>query len=73
MTHKLVGYDRHTERVAFECDVPNYLLETTKQFALVPADDGGATGNYPLTKTKVFELIRRYDLDYFLEPVGAKQ
>jgi hypothetical protein len=39
ITHRLVGYDRTTERVVDEYDVPDAVLPVARDIAKVPADD----------------------------------
>jgi hypothetical protein len=74
MTHSLVGYDRETERVAEEFDVPDVALPRAKALARVPADDPEAIRCYPLDASGAQDLAdmlkARIDTerrDYFLE------
>ena len=74
ITHSLVGYDRLTERVAEEFDVPDALLPTAKELARVPADDPDAVMCYRLDPPGARDLAdilkARIDTarrDYFLE------
>ena len=72
--HSLVGYDRRTERVAEEFDVPDALLPDAKELAHVPADDPDAMMCYPLDPSAACHLaaVIRANIDaarrdYFLE------
>jgi hypothetical protein len=74
VTHSLVGYDRLTERVAEEFDVPDAVLPRAKELAGVPAADPDAIMCYPLDASgarDLADLIKaRIDAelrDYFLE------
>jgi len=79
-THSLVGYDRRTERVVEEYDVPDSVLPRAKKLARVPADDPEAIMCYPLDPSKAHDLAHilnaRIDTDrrdYFLEGFNAEQ
>ena len=72
--HSLVGYDRVTDRVAEEIDVPSAALPKAKKIASVPADDAGAIMCYPLDARAASVLaallgatIDTDRRDYFLE------
>ena len=74
ITHTLVGYDRQTERVTEEFDVPDTVLPRAKAFARVPADDPDALMCYPLDASEAHDLadllnakIDTERRDYFLE------
>jgi hypothetical protein len=77
ITHSLVGYDRISDRVADEFDVPDAILPTAKELAGVPADDPDAMMCYPLDASRARDLAdlikARIDTerrDYFLEGVA---
>ena len=77
-THSLVGYDRLTERVAEEFDVPNAVLPRAKELARVSADDPDAIGCYRLDAAAAHDLedILKARIDtrrreYFLEGFAA--
>lgn len=77
--HRLVGYDRATERVADEYAVSDSLLPQAKSLAHVPADDPDAAMCYPLTPAAARDLagtmMARIDTDrrdYFLEGFAAE-
>jgi hypothetical protein len=72
--HSLVGYDRLTERVAEEHEVPDSVLPRAKELARVPADDPDAIMCYPLDPSGAHYLaailkasIDPERRDYFLE------
>jgi len=74
ITHSLVGYDRRTESLAEEFDVPDAVLPKAKELARVPADDPEAVMCYPLDALRARRLAdmleARIDTerrDYFLE------
>ena len=74
LTHSLVGYDRTTERVVEEYEVPDQVLARAKQLARVPAEDPDAMMCYPLGASEARDLAdvlnARIDTDrrhYFLE------
>ena len=74
VSHSLVGYDRVTERVAEEYDVPDAFLPKAKQLARVPDHDPDAMMCYPLDRSgarRLADILKaRIDperRDYFLE------
>jgi hypothetical protein len=74
IVHRLVGYDRGTERVAFEQDIPPELFDTAKKIAGVPASDPNAAYGYELTAMQARDLagtlgaaISPNEMDFFLE------
>ena len=78
VAHSLVGYDRRTERVAEEFDIPDTMLPKAKELARVPDDDPDALMCYPLDAPEaqyLADLLKaRIDTDrreYFLEGVAA--
>jgi hypothetical protein len=75
--HSLVGYDRLSERVAEEFDVPDAALPQAKELAGVPDADPDAIMCYPLDASRARDLAdlikARIDPqrhDYFLEGVS---
>jgi len=80
ITHRLVGYDRTTERVVDEYDVPDAVLRQAKDIAKVPADDPDAALCYgPLAPNAARDLagwikagINTDTRDYFLEGFAAE-
>jgi hypothetical protein len=78
ITHRLVGYDRQTERVVDEYDVPDDVLPKAKIIAHVPADDPEAALCYQLAENEARDLagflnasINPAQRDYFLEGFAA--
>ena len=78
ITHSLVGYDRISERVAEEFDVPDAVLPKAKELARVPVDDRDAIMCYRLDASGARDLAdilnARIDTerrDYFLEGFAA--
>jgi hypothetical protein len=74
ITHSLVGYDRVTERVAEEFDVPDSILPRAKELARVPPDDPDAMMCYPLDAASAGDLadlltakVDPARCEYFLE------
>jgi hypothetical protein len=72
--HSLVGYDRASECIAEEVDVPDAVLARAKELARVPADDPDAIMCYPLDASGARDLAHilktSVDIeqrDYFLE------
>jgi hypothetical protein len=56
ITHRLVGYDRVSGRVAVEYDVPDRFLEPAKEIAKVGADDPKAVLCYRLDDQQAHNL-----------------
>ena len=80
VTHSLVGYDRISERVAEEFDVPDTVLPRAKELARVPADDPDAIMCYRLDASTAHNLAdilnARIDAercDYFLEGLAGSR
>jgi hypothetical protein len=76
--HRLVGYDRVSERVADEHDIPVSLMTLAKRLAHIPAQDPEAAMCYPLEAMAVRELAAALGAatdtaknDYFLEGFAA--
>ena len=79
VSHSLVGYDRATEHVVDEFDVPDAAMPKAKELARVPADDPDAVMCYSLDplRAKALEdmLAAKIDTsrrDYFLEGFAAE-
>jgi hypothetical protein len=75
VVHRLVGYDRRTDRMKTRCDIPPDLLAEAKRIVGVAADDPDAAWSYPLSATKaraVAQLIGAEidprGVEFFLEP-----
>ncbi len=58
VAHRLVGYDRQTERMRLRFDIPDHLMPEAKKIAKVPADDPDAAWSYPLTEAKTRRIAR---------------
>ena len=56
--HRLVGYDRQTDRIRLRFDIPDHLMPEAKKIAKVPADDPDAAWSYPLTDAKTRRVAR---------------
>lgn len=76
--HRLVGYDRTTQRVAGECYIPDNLMGWAKKLAHVPDDDPDAAMCYPLDNTEARDLAGAVGSfantdqnEYFLEGFAA--
>lgn len=73
IAHRLVGYDRKTQRVADEHNVPIDLLPKAKIIARVPDDDPDVAMCYALSKRQTHNLARLLETNinpiykYFLE------
>jgi hypothetical protein len=56
VVHRLVGYDRRTDRATVRFDVPGKLLPAAFRIAQVPGDDPDAVWSYPLCSDQAREL-----------------
>lgn len=54
--HRLVGYDRQTDRMKLRFEIPEHLMPDAKKIAEVPADDPDAAWSYPLSEAKARRL-----------------
>jgi hypothetical protein len=75
LVHRLVGYDRRTDRMKTRSDIPPDLLAETKRIAGVGSEDPDAAWSYPLSAAQaraVAQLIGTEidpsGLEFFLEP-----
>ena len=75
VVHRVTGYDKTSERLEQEWDVPHDLLRDIRALAHVPPQDQEAAGAYPLDPSVIRDVARamrvemsvdRYD--WFLEP-----
>jgi hypothetical protein len=79
LVHKLVGYDRNTEFVGAEFNVPDQKFDLVRRIAGVNRQkDPDAMGNYRLSRPEAEEIakiigasIDTKQYDFFLEPEGA--
>jgi len=74
VTHRLVGYDRSTEAVAVEYEIPERFLDFAKGVAGVGSDDPDAVMCYQLSPSEARDLAGTIDapidtdrLDFFME------
>ena len=56
--HRLVGYDRQTDRMRLRFDIPDQLMPEVKKIARVATDDPDAAWSYPLTEAKTRRIAR---------------
>ena len=75
VVHRLTGYDKATERLAIEHDIPASKLKHAKELAGVRHEDVDATGSYPLSAIQaramaklVKQMINVDRYSWFLEP-----
>jgi hypothetical protein len=80
VVHQLTGYDRETELLAVEYDIPSHHLAKIKRIAGVSADDPEAVGSYPLRRNQESDIaellgvdIDADGFDFFLEPYEEDQ
>jgi hypothetical protein len=80
IVHRLTGYDRQTDILAVENDVPAEDLARVKEIARVGCDDPDAIGSYPLDKDQAERIGRllgaKVDFgkyDFFLEPFAEQE
>lgn len=74
VVHRLIGYDRDTDRVKVQFDIPDQLMPAAKKIANVQADDPEAVWSYALTENKVRRLAsligvnaKPNDAEFYLE------
>jgi hypothetical protein len=84
MIHRLVGYDRTTERVQSQHDIPAGRLPLIREIAHVPASDPDMIGSYPLEAAQARDVagilnikIDVADQTFFIEaydpmPIAAR-
>ncbi|HJU16020.1 MAG TPA: hypothetical protein VJ770_06090 [Stellaceae bacterium] len=80
IVHQLTGYDRETELLAVEYDIPSRLLSEVKRMAEVSAEDPEAVGSYPLRRDQASNIAKLLGIhidvdgfDFFLEPFAEDQ
>ena len=76
--HRVTGYDKRTELLAFAFDVPAGHLTELRRLANVDPADDEAIGSYPLDAATARTVAHRLNLpmavercDWFLEPVST--
>jgi hypothetical protein len=73
VVHSLVGYDRRTEKVAYQHDIPLEKWDAVRKFLHPDDDDPEMVDVYPLNESMAHNLIgilpdiAGQDLDYFIE------
>ncbi len=72
--HRLVGYDRQTDRMRVWFEVPDRLLPDAKKMAQAPGDDPEAAWSYPLSDSQACGVagligaeIEPKEAEFFLE------
>jgi hypothetical protein len=75
VVHRLVGYDRRTDRMKTSCNIPADVLAEAKRIAGVSSDDPDAAWSYPLSiqQARSIALLIQIEIDpnrleFFLEP-----
>lgn len=78
--HRLVGYDKRTERVAVEHAIPVARMPVVKKIARVPRDDPQAVHCYALDRSQARDIAGELGVklnldrcDYFLEGFAPAQ
>jgi len=73
--HRLVGYDRRSDRMRARCDIPSDLFAEAKRIAGVAPDDPDAAWSYPLSAAQAQAIAQLIgtgidpdSLEFFLEP-----
>ncbi len=56
VVHRLTGYDRDTELLAVEYDIPDKAFPRFKKITRVTPSDPEAIGSYPLDRDQVKEI-----------------
>jgi hypothetical protein len=54
--HRLIGYDKQTDRMKFRFDIPDSMIHDAKLIAQVPQDDPNAAWSYPLSNAQTRNL-----------------
>lgn len=77
--HRITGYDKRSERLEIEHDIPPDRLPDMRQLANVPPEDEDAIGVYPLDADAVRKVALKLDkplnieaYDWFLEPFASE-
>ena len=56
--HRLVGYDKTTDRAKVRFDIADRFIGDAKRIAKVPDDDPQAVWSYPLTPEQVRKMAK---------------
>ncbi len=73
LVHQLVGYDRETEKVAYQHDFPSDEWDRIRGFLRAEPDDPSMVDVYPIDAPTVRDIMRVIDdsirgsLEYFIE------
>ena len=75
VVHRLVGYDRRSDRMRARRDIPPDLFAEAKRIAGVAPDDPDAAWSYPLSEAQAQAIAQLIGteidpsrLEFFLEP-----
>jgi hypothetical protein len=75
--YQLHGYDKFTDKLVYNHDIPKKHVRFTQQVVGIDPEDKKALGDYGLTIDQANEIAHRinieidtYHLDYFLGPVA---
>jgi hypothetical protein len=75
LVHRLVGYDRRTDRMKTRCDIPPDRLADAKRIAGIAPDDPDAAWSYPLSSAQARAMAQLIGteidpdhFEFFLEP-----
>lgn len=78
MVHRVTGYDKRTERLEREADIPAHLVAEARRLADAPEAFEQAPGAFPLSNSAVARLSAMLGLpmsqdryDWFLEPIDT--
>ena len=76
VVHRVTGYDKRSERLEREWDIPAEYVEAARKLADAPPDASLALGAFPLAEasgralSRVLDFPMNFDLyDWFVEPV----
>ena len=79
IVHRVTGYDKRTEMLSYQFDVPQERLSEVRDLARVAPDDDVALGSYPLDNSVARTIAGKLNLpmiiercDWFLEPFAAE-
>ena len=78
VVHRMTGYDKRTERLEIEHDIPAERFSDVRALAHVPIEDEDAAGSYPLDASAARQLGWTLDkpvnldlYDWFVEPFAV--
>src|SRR5437764_8478637 len=64
--HRLVGYDKTTDRAKVRFDIADRFVGDVKRIAKVPDDDPEAVWSYPLTPEQVRKMAKLIGAEFDL-------